>query len=265
MFRNYRTGELLNYLGVSRDTLRFYEEKGLINPKKNDENNYRGYDINDIFRIMVVDFYKKRGMSINQIQDLIKHSGAQDIQDLLECKKDELNQMIYEWQCMVKRIEETQEFCRDFNHNFHSFTVKAMPRYRVCGEVSDFIAFEEYETVIDIMSSNHDDMISQIMRYISFDQEGVTGTKMLIVEATQAREESEQYIEYPNCLSMVVEELHPNEEPVDLFDTMYELSTEYAKLHGLKLIGEAFALIRLITYKDNITEIFMEIFVPFES
>ncbi|WP_160317717.1 MerR family transcriptional regulator [Pseudobacteroides cellulosolvens] len=45
MFKKYRTGELLKYLGVLRDTLRFYEEKGLLNPEKNDENNYRSYSV----------------------------------------------------------------------------------------------------------------------------------------------------------------------------------------------------------------------------
>ena len=104
MLKKYRTGELLNYLGVSRDTLRFYEEKGLLSPKKNDDNNYRNYDMLDVYKIMSIDFYKKRGMSIHQIQDLQKKSTVQDIQSLLEKKKKELEKMIYDWQCMVQRF-----------------------------------------------------------------------------------------------------------------------------------------------------------------
>ena len=108
MLKKYRTGELLDYLGVSRDTLRFYEEKGLLCPKKNHENNYRNYDMFDIFKIMVIDFYKKRGMSIQQIQYLLENRDVQDVQDLLEDKKNELLKMIYEWQCMVhKNLVET--------------------------------------------------------------------------------------------------------------------------------------------------------------
>ena len=41
----YNIGEVSKYLGISRDTLKFYESKGLINPKKNVENGYREIDI----------------------------------------------------------------------------------------------------------------------------------------------------------------------------------------------------------------------------
>ncbi len=58
--------------------------------------------------------------------------------------------MIYDWQCMVQRIEVTQEFSRDLISNLKVFSVKPMPLYRIIGEVSDFIAVEEYETVINL-------------------------------------------------------------------------------------------------------------------
>ena len=54
MFKKYYTRDLLNFLGVSRDALRFYEEKGLLNPQKNSENNYRNYDVFDIYNLMII-------------------------------------------------------------------------------------------------------------------------------------------------------------------------------------------------------------------
>lgn len=113
MLKKYRTRDLLNYFGVPRDTLRFYEEKGLLNPKKNSENNYRNYDIYDIYNLMIIDFYKKRGMTIHQIQNLSNISDAQDMESLLRNKKNELEKLIFDTQCMLKRIEETQEFSRN--------------------------------------------------------------------------------------------------------------------------------------------------------
>lgn len=264
MFKKYRTSDLLNYLGVSRDTLRFYEEKGLLNPKKNSENNYRNYDIYDIYNLMIIDFYKKRGMSIQQIQNLSNKSDVQDMQSLLRNKKDELEKLIYDAQCMLKRIEETQEFSRNLDRNLNTFTVKSLPLYRINGEISDFIAVEEYENVKDIMSSNNEDMFSQIMRYISFDQNGVTGTNMLIVDIAEVKNENDHYIHYPKCLYTVVEQIHPQDEQEDLIKEMYGVSSEYADKHGIRLLGEAFALIRLITHKENKIKTYIEIFIPFE-
>lgn len=254
----------MNYLGVPRDTLRFYEEKGLLRPKKNHENNYRSYDIFDVYQIMIIDFYKKRGMTIHQIQDLLKESDVQDLQCLLENKKSELEQMIYHGQRMLKRIEETQKFSRALSSSLNVFSVKPLPLYRVNGEISDFIAVEEYENVINGMNCNDTDMLSQIMRHISFDENGVTGTKMLIVDSADAISENNSYLQHPQCLYTVTEELQPQTEPVDLMEKMHRVSSEYANKHGLRLLGEAFAMIRLITYKANKTEAYMEIFIPFE-
>jgi DNA-binding transcriptional MerR regulator len=263
VLKKYHTSDLIKYFGVPRDTLRFYEEKGLLKPKKNSLNNYRDYDIFDIYNLMIIDFHKKRGMTINEIQDLLKESEVQDVEVLLEQKRTELLKTIYDAQCMLKRIEETQEFGRTLESNLNTFTVKPLPLYRVNGEISDFIAVEEYENVKDIMNSGNNDMISQIMRYITFSKESVTDTKMLIVDAVEEKEVSSTYLQYPKCLYTVAEDIQPNYER-DLIQTMHELSTKYADAHGLRLTGEAFALIRLITYKENKSKAYIEIYIPFE-
>ncbi|HDR7337861.1 TPA: MerR family transcriptional regulator, partial [Bacillus anthracis] len=37
----YTIGQVAKFLGVSRDTLKFYEEKNLVKPKQDIENGYR--------------------------------------------------------------------------------------------------------------------------------------------------------------------------------------------------------------------------------
>lgn len=264
MLKKYHTSDLIKFFGVPRDTLRFYEEKGLLNPKKNSENNYRNYDMYNIYNLMIIDFYKKRGMTINQIQDLLKKSDVQDIQNLLEIKRNELVKIIYDAQCMLKRIEETQEFSRELESNFNIFAVKPLPLYRINGEISDFIAVEEYENVKDIMHSNNNDMLSQIMRYITFNKSCVTDTKMFVVDVVELKEESGTYLQYPKCLYTVAEEIQPKDEQEDLMGRMHRLSAQYADAHGLRLLGEAFAMIRLITYEESKTKAYIEIYIPFE-
>lgn len=264
MFKKYRTGELLNYLGVSRDTLRYYEEKGLLSPKKNSENNYRNYDILDVFTIMIIDFYRKRGMTIQQIQSLLKDCDISDMQRLLDTKKHELEKLIYQQQCILKKIEETKRFSENVEEYFDTFTIKPMPLYKVNGEVSDFIEVEEFQNVLSEMNSTTDDMLSQIMRYISFDENGVTGTKMLIVSSAETKVEGSDYHEHHQCIYTIADEIQPKEEQTDIMGRLHKAAFEYAKEHGLKLMGEAFAMIRLITYQAKKSRAYMEIFIPFE-
>ena len=42
MEQQYKIGDVSQKLGISRDTLRFYEKKGVIHPEKQ-ENGYRYY------------------------------------------------------------------------------------------------------------------------------------------------------------------------------------------------------------------------------
>lgn len=264
MFKKYHTSDLIKFLGVTRDTLRFYEEKGLLNPKKDSENNYRNYDIYDISNLMIIDFHKKRGLTINQIKDLLKKSDVQAVQSLLESKRNELEKTIYDAQCMLKRIEETEEFSRHLESNLNFFTVKPLPLYKINGEISDFIAVEEYGSVKDIINSNNNDMLSQIMRYITFDKNSVTDTKMFIVDTAEVKEEGGIYLQYPKCLYTVAEEIQPENHQEDLMKSMHRLSAEYADAHGLRLSGEAFAMIRLSTYNEGKTKTYIEIYIPFE-
>ncbi|WDV45198.1 MerR family transcriptional regulator [Clostridiaceae bacterium M8S5] len=262
MFKQYKTGELLNYLDVTRDTLRFYEKKGLLNPKKNNENNYRSYDIFDVYRLMIIDFYKKRGLSIQQIQSVLEKTKEDELQKILIDKRKELEKSIFEQQSMLNRIIETQNFSSDLNNKLNTFTVKTMPLYRVNDEVSDFVAVEEYKNIIGI-KSNSEDMFSKIMRYVSFDETRVIDSKILIVEPVKKMDEKGKYIHSKKCLYTVVEEIS-NDNQIDIMQEMHIKSKSFAREKGLNLTGEAFAIIRYITLEEHNIHAYIEIYIPFE-
>ena len=53
MKRYYRVGELAKLYGASPDLLRYYEEKGLLCPQRQ-ENGYRAYRVQDVWRLNVI-------------------------------------------------------------------------------------------------------------------------------------------------------------------------------------------------------------------
>ena len=61
MENRYHTKEVSRNLGFTRETLRYYEELGLIRPQRGENGQYREFDFFDISRLMAIDFYKKRG------------------------------------------------------------------------------------------------------------------------------------------------------------------------------------------------------------
>ena len=71
--------------GVSLRTLRFYEDRGLIKPRR--EGNARYYRGTDRIRMEMILKGKKLGFTLTEIQDLIGGKGASETTDL----EDQLN------------------------------------------------------------------------------------------------------------------------------------------------------------------------------
>ncbi|WP_227851731.1 MULTISPECIES: MerR family transcriptional regulator [unclassified Clostridioides] len=79
----YTIGQVSKFLGMSRDTLKFYEDKGLVNPKKNDENGYRKYNQFDIYDITTINFYREIDIEIKKIQEIRKSKSISNLELLL--------------------------------------------------------------------------------------------------------------------------------------------------------------------------------------
>lgn len=69
--REYLIGDMSEIVGVSRDTLRFYEKKGIIQARKK-ENGYRYYLEEDLLRLMFILYKRKMNDSLEEIEGYIK-------------------------------------------------------------------------------------------------------------------------------------------------------------------------------------------------
>ena len=77
--------QMSRLFGVSLRTLRFYEDRGLIKPRR--EGNARFYRGTDRVRMEMILKGKKLGFTLTEIQDLIGGKGATETPDL----EDQLN------------------------------------------------------------------------------------------------------------------------------------------------------------------------------
>ena len=62
-------GELVERSGLTRDTIRFYEKKGLINldRKSRRDNNYKEYSQQILEKVMLIQKLKDLGFTLNEI------------------------------------------------------------------------------------------------------------------------------------------------------------------------------------------------------
>ena len=93
-----RTKDVIEKSGIDRETLRFYEKKGLLPDTKRTDSGYRIYPEEVIQRIHFIKTAKSAGFTLSEITELVglKQSGVtcKTGRDLAIKKRDELKEKI---------------------------------------------------------------------------------------------------------------------------------------------------------------------------
>ena len=76
--RRLSVKDVVEKTGLSRETLRYYENTGLLRPPRRGHNGYRQFTNNDLNRLQFILKTKKAGFKIREIKELIdlKEHGA---------------------------------------------------------------------------------------------------------------------------------------------------------------------------------------------
>ena len=104
MEHTFRIGEIADFFDIPASTLRFWEEKKIIHPIKNPENNYREYHISDLITLSDTIFYKNLGIPLKQICDM-SHTTPEEHRLLFEEKIDELERQQRELLARMEKLK----------------------------------------------------------------------------------------------------------------------------------------------------------------
>ena len=90
-------GELVSRTGISKDTIRFYEKKGLIqvNRDQRRSNNYKDYPDQVFERLLVIKNLKELGFSLREIDEYMFAFGneASSCEDIKMAFKEKVKQI----------------------------------------------------------------------------------------------------------------------------------------------------------------------------
>lgn len=100
----YTIGKMASIMGISIQTLRYYEKIGLVEPCYiSPESGYRFYNYDQFHKIDRIRYFQKLGMSLNDITEIYKSGNTNEIishlkeqyqreqENLLECQKKLIN------------------------------------------------------------------------------------------------------------------------------------------------------------------------------
>ncbi|GAA0790893.1 hypothetical protein GCM10008910_01170 [Faecalicatena orotica] len=259
----YRANDIYKNLGLTRETLRYYEEIGLIEPQRNKNSQYREFTFEDASRLMSIDFYKKRGFTPLEIKELME-SGERNGITSLSRKISEVENNIRIQQRILKRLAETKFFCEYAALSSKLFTVKELPLYLVLETFDAVSSLNDYkDRVLAFMDLPEDDILSSLVRAVTFDQTGYKGTKMCLVrravKEVQAGEKT--YLESGKCLHTVLE---ADSHDDSIMEKMFFAAYGWAEEHKETFKGVVYIFIRFVELSGHTERNFYEVFIPLE-
>lgn len=264
----YTIVQVAHFLGMTRDTLKFYEEKGLVKSQVDQENGYRKYNEIDIFNIMITNFYRAIDLEIKHIQKIKNGESVENIMLTLEQKEQEILDEIAYKQRLLKQIAKMKENCEKVKQYLDKHIIREMQPLEVKGELTHVNAYEEYNLLQEYATGLKKAVtLTDLRRIVYFDATGIVENRFVVVNAIEEREEKDKQGEvfsYPKCIYTIIEDgrwLH-GEKNIDnkVGDTLSKIGLK----HGYKPFGIVFANILLTTYASGLERSFLEIYAPIE-
>ena len=81
-----KISEAAKLLGISTDTIRYYEKEGVIYPKRISQNNYRDLDNKDVISLLACLYNRKIGYSMKESVEYVEGIPVSKVTDILNNK-----------------------------------------------------------------------------------------------------------------------------------------------------------------------------------
>jgi DNA-binding transcriptional MerR regulator len=118
-------GELVEKSGLTKDTIRFYEKKGLINldRKNRRENNYKEYSEQVLEKLMLIRKLKEMGFTLNEIDTFLElwreeDASCKNLKFTLENKVALVNEQMQKLAELKERLTQSLTKCNNDDCEF---------------------------------------------------------------------------------------------------------------------------------------------------
>lgn len=133
MKREFMIGEVAELLGISKDTLRIYEEKGLVIPGR-DENGFRRYCVDDLYKLISIMFYRGSSLTMKEVGVLMQMNGADAKRQLILRQIREEEQALQEHRRNLSRLKVALAYYDWGHRDSGHYELISMPVFYIVSE-----------------------------------------------------------------------------------------------------------------------------------
>ncbi len=126
--KKYTIGEVSSHLGLSRDTLRFYEKKGIIRPEKQ-KNGYRSYTYEDTRKLLDIMFYRRLNFSIEDINRILYQSSFPSHYTMIREKIAEEKRQLKQHRLSLIHLKYLEQLYKNVELYLNCYDIRPMRHY----------------------------------------------------------------------------------------------------------------------------------------
>lgn len=257
----YTIGQAAEITGISKDRLRYYEEKGILKPEINTENRYRQYSEENMIEILSIELFRSMDLGMKDIKNIRADSDAETVNEIMSRKRDIVLKEIAKQQQILAQIDIVYNGCQRLKDHLNKVAIRPMPILEVLGEISDTTAFAEYANLHHKKESDNP-ILKSMVRQITFSEGEINTNRMLIVRdlEKEACQDQIKILKFDQCLYTIVEE---SISEADIMPVVFEKCTRWMIENNYQSLEIAFVRVLFITYPNGNLTSYLEIFSPF--
>ena len=242
-------GEVEKITGISKDRLRYYEEKNLITPDRDSDNSYRTYGLEEVLKLLGIQMYRSMDLGVKEIQQIQESDTIDGICDVFQIRQNELNRQIEELQRQKESVSRSIEDCEKITKYLGELTLKKVRAFRLIDKIDDILCSDTGEK---FRTESDEQMIilRSFIRRLELTTEGIGENEVFVAEET-ANEDIE-------CVYTVVRESREHDPMMET----YVKCMSWVAENNIKLDRYCYIRPLIVSHLGKCTESFLEVFVP---
>lgn len=167
----YKINEISKIYDIGKDSLRYYEKIGILNPKR-DENGYRMYSLIDITTLNIIKELRGLGFGMQKIKEFLHNRNVNSTLSILEIEIDAINNRIFELENLKINISNRKaNILKESSEQFFGEIKELFISERSCIHLNEAILREEE---VDLMIRKLQDKYSKNLYILGNSMIGAT-------------------------------------------------------------------------------------------
>ncbi|MCQ2082635.1 MAG: MerR family transcriptional regulator [Lachnospiraceae bacterium] len=242
-------GDVEKITGISKDRLRYYEEKRLITPVRDTDNSYREYDNEEVLKLLGIQLYRSMDLGVKEIQQIQDSDTIEEICGVFKRRQKELNFQMTQLQYQQESVSRGIDDCEKIADHLGKYTLKKVRTLRLIDKIDDLVSTEtgaKFRTESDGQMI----IIRSMVRRIELTPEGIGENAVYVAEET-----GEEEIE---CVYTVVSDSAAYDPLMD----EYAKCMQWVSKNNIRLDKYCYIRPLLVSHLGKCTETFLEVFAP---